>query len=55
VAFEAVKGLVELVHESKRGMKIDGRMRCNESFMHIMQFSGEKIDRTIFLLQGNLV
>jgi hypothetical protein len=39
VAFEAVKGLVELVQESKRGMKIDRRMRNNDSFLNIILFS----------------
>jgi hypothetical protein len=54
VAFDAVKGLGVSEQERRRGIESDKRMRSSDSFLHIMQFSGEKIDRTI-LLQGNLV
>jgi hypothetical protein len=54
VAFDAVKGLGVSEQESRSGIESDERMRSSDSFLHIMQFSGEKIDRTI-LLQGNLV
>jgi hypothetical protein len=54
VAFEAENGLVEPVQESKSGMKIDGRMRSQESFLHILHLSLKELTKW-FLFQGKLV